>query len=379
MATICLNMIVKNEASVVTRCLDSVLPYIHSWAILDTGSTDGTQDIIRNHLAGLPGDLHERPWTDFGRARTQAIELAGTRADYLLFMDADDLLVCPPGFAFPPLVADGYALRFLIGDEGAEQTFLRACLVATRLSWSYKGVLHEGLDCPDSRVIHRLDGPVIRAATSFTRRGDQDRFHRDAQILEAALLDEPGNSRYVFYLAQTYWGAGRLEEALAAYLRRAVMGEWDEEVYCSLLQAAVLMEQLGRPDATVLQAYLKAYQARPTRAEPLCALARFCRSRGDFILGMMFASQALAIPKPPDLLVLDEAVYRWRSLDEYGMNAFCAGRLQEARDACRRLLSGGGLPASERVRVTANLRTVEDHLGPMGFQASPDVPFQKPA
>jgi glycosyltransferase involved in cell wall biosynthesis len=46
-------MIVKNEAKAIRRCLDSVLPHIHSWVIMDTGSTDGTQNIIREHLAAL--------------------------------------------------------------------------------------------------------------------------------------------------------------------------------------------------------------------------------------------------------------------------------------------------------------------------------------
>jgi len=44
--TVCLNMIVKNESEVITRCLKSVLPLIDYWVISDTGSTDGTQKII---------------------------------------------------------------------------------------------------------------------------------------------------------------------------------------------------------------------------------------------------------------------------------------------------------------------------------------------
>ena len=43
MSTICLNMIVKNEAPVIGRCLASVLPFVDRWVIVDTGSTDGTQ------------------------------------------------------------------------------------------------------------------------------------------------------------------------------------------------------------------------------------------------------------------------------------------------------------------------------------------------
>lgn len=140
MPTICLNMIVKNETRVILRCLDSVLPYIQAWAILDTGSTDGTQDLIRQHLGHLPGMLSEAPWTNFGETRTQALQCVGDLADYILIMDADDIFQCPAGFAFPPLTADAYSLELLAGGTCS---FRRTCLVKAGLPWHYVGVLHE--------------------------------------------------------------------------------------------------------------------------------------------------------------------------------------------------------------------------------------------
>jgi len=50
MKTLGLMMIVKNEKDVILRCLKSVLPIIDYWTIVDTGSTDGTQDIIKSFL-----------------------------------------------------------------------------------------------------------------------------------------------------------------------------------------------------------------------------------------------------------------------------------------------------------------------------------------
>ena len=96
---LCLNMIVKNEALVIRRCLDSVRPIIDHWVIVDTGSTDGTQDIIREHLRDLPGELHERPWRNFAHNRSEALELARGRSDYTLIIDADDTLEIAPGTA----------------------------------------------------------------------------------------------------------------------------------------------------------------------------------------------------------------------------------------------------------------------------------------
>ncbi|MGW8881862.1 glycosyltransferase, partial [Streptomyces mirabilis] len=88
-STVCLNMIVKNEAPVIRRCLESVRPLIDTWVILDTGSTDGTQDVIRDVFSDLPGALHESPWKGYDGSRSEAIDLARAEADYLLFIDAD--------------------------------------------------------------------------------------------------------------------------------------------------------------------------------------------------------------------------------------------------------------------------------------------------
>src|SRR6201993_3432328 len=107
---ICLNMIVRNEAHIIGETLDSVAPYISSWVIVDTGSDDGTQELIRNHMArlGIPGELHERPWRNFGHNRTEALNLAQGHGDYIWVIDADDTVVGAPEFT--ELRADVYEL-----------------------------------------------------------------------------------------------------------------------------------------------------------------------------------------------------------------------------------------------------------------------------
>ena len=80
--TICLNMIIKDEAPVIRRCLESVKPFIDRWVIVDTGSTDNTRELVREIMAGLPGELHERPWKNFGHNRNEALSLAARSGDY---------------------------------------------------------------------------------------------------------------------------------------------------------------------------------------------------------------------------------------------------------------------------------------------------------
>src|SRR5258707_10229496 len=113
--TICLNMIVRNEAPVIRRCLDSVIPVIDPWVIVDTGSTDGTQQIIREHLGAIPGELLERPWVNFAHNRTEALQTAFGRADYILVIDADETIECDAGFIMPHLTADSYNVEMRYG------------------------------------------------------------------------------------------------------------------------------------------------------------------------------------------------------------------------------------------------------------------------
>lgn len=143
MPRICLNMIVKNEAPVIERCLASVKPWIDHWVIVDTGSSDGTQARIREFMKDVPGELHERPWRDFAFNRNQALDLARAKGDLVLFIDADETLAVPEGFVWPALPADGYQLQ--CNSNG--WNYFRNSLVATRLPWRWEGVLHEYLTC----------------------------------------------------------------------------------------------------------------------------------------------------------------------------------------------------------------------------------------
>ena len=76
MPTLCLTMIVKNEMGVLKRAFDSVVDYLDYWCIHDTGSTDGTQEFIKTYFKekGIPGELFETPWKNFGYNRTLAVQ-----------------------------------------------------------------------------------------------------------------------------------------------------------------------------------------------------------------------------------------------------------------------------------------------------------------
>uniref|UniRef100_UPI0035B3860B glycosyltransferase n=1 Tax=Aestuariivirga sp. TaxID=2650926 RepID=UPI0035B3860B len=230
--TVCLCMIVKNEAPVIARCLASVRPLITHWVIVDTGSTDGTQDIVRRELADLPGKLHERPWKDFAHNRSKALALARPHGDYSLVIDADDALELPAGTRLPLLSEDCYTLDI---RDGA-LLYQRKQLVSNRLRWFYRGVLHEFIDSEGPHGTGHVE-IVMRRNHDGARRRDPETYRRDAKILERALRSEADpflKTRYTFYLAQSYRDCGEPEKAITHYLDRARLGGWQEEVFVSL-------------------------------------------------------------------------------------------------------------------------------------------------
>ena len=359
MSTICLNMIVKDEAPVIRRCLGSVKPFIDAWVIVDTGSSDGTQDLIRQELAGIPGELHERPWVDFATNRTAAIRLAGRRCDYLYVIDADEELQLPEGWRRPVLEAEAYSLRYRYQNLAYD----RISLVKADLPWRYEGVLHEYLECGRPVKAIPLDGPVVICRPEGARSRDPEKFVKDALLLENALRKEPDNLRYRVYLAQSYRDAGDLEKALANYSARAAQGGWEEEVYVARLNIARLKERLDAGPAEVARAYQEAHVCRPARAEALVDLARYHRLRGEHPLAYLYARAAAELEPSADVLFVETDASEWRALDERAIAAYWVGRFAESLELCERLLGEGVLPEGERVRVETNRQFAMNALG----------------
>ncbi|GAA3394655.1 tetratricopeptide repeat-containing glycosyltransferase [Streptomyces roseoviridis] len=339
-------MIVKNEAAVIERCLTSVRPLVDTWVVSDTGSTDGTQDLIRAALQGIPGELREEPWVDFGHNRSLNIARARGRADYLLLLDADHVL--HQDGPLPELTADAYLLR----HRGALEYRIKR-LVRGDLPWRYEGVTHEYLTADRDHVQQNLDALVVEDHADGGSR--HDKFERDARLLRAELARDPSNPRTVFYLAQTLRDSGgRAKEAAALYERRAAMGGWGEEVYYSLLQAGVLAAASG-DWPTAQDAFVRAWESRPQRLEACYELASGLRRMNRHHAAHAIVSSVLDRPQPAeDVLFLQPWVYRWGLLFEYSITAYWVGDHQASLAACDRLLGLPDLPAPYRQQTRAN-------------------------
>ena len=63
-------MIVKNESSIIERCLESVKDIVSHVCITDTGSNDNTVEIIENWILNGRGSVFHEEWKDFGYNRS---------------------------------------------------------------------------------------------------------------------------------------------------------------------------------------------------------------------------------------------------------------------------------------------------------------------
>lgn len=352
-------MIVKDEAHVIGQSLDSVARFVDYWVIVDTGSQDGTPDAIREHMRrlGIPGELHQRPWRNFGHNRSEALTLAQGHCDYILVMDADDIAVGTPDFAGTE--ADGYLVCLDAGREGMLSHW-RKQIFRNGAPWRYTGVIHEFADCDGPHTVERLRGGFGIWTGQHGARSLQsgNKFERDRDVLLAEVESHPDDARSTYYLARTYEWLGDFANARAWYERRSQMGGWDQEVACAMYKLAEMMDKTGEPWAAVQDAYLKAFAYRPVRPEALSAIALHYRRAGEYDLGYLFAAHAAQIELPDTEVATVVDNSRWIALDEQAVCASWTGRQAEGLTIWRRLLSRDDIPESDRDRIRAN----RDHV-----------------
>ena len=357
---IVLTMIVKNEAHVLERCIAAIRPVIDAWCIVDTGSTDGTQDLARRLLADLPGELHERVWQDFAHNRTEALALARPLGEYSLMIDAD--VVCEidePSRSQElrsQLTADLYDVTII---DGAIE-YYRPLLTSTALTFGYRGVLHEALSSPAGAVAGGpLPGTRYRSRFDGARSQNPRKFLDDAALLESVIADGRDLDllpRHTFYLAQSYRDAGMPDKALAVYEQRAAMTDvWVEERAVAWTWVGHLRRRLDEPVERVLDAYLHAFDCAPWRAEAMYHAANTARAADRLPTAYAFARAGFVVPRPERALFLEPDVYDWKIAYELCIAAYYANQPSVGAEACRRVLACPDVPAPERAAAEGNL------------------------
>lgn len=303
-STICLNMIVKNEEKNIVRLFNSVKGIIDDYIIVDTGSTDSTITLIEN--CGINGRVFSEPFKNFEYNRTHAIKMAEkySNSDYLLFLDADMVLM-NNDFTIDDIKSyDVIQLKQVTSSK----MYSNIRIAKRNIGMTYVGVTHEYQDYDTSKY---KTGHISTLWINDIGDGGakNDKFERDIRLLLQGIVDEPNNPRYYFYLAQSYKDIGKNEEACEYYKKRSKMGGYQDEIWYSYYMLQKCSLNLKNFENFKFWGK-KAYQFNKNRAEPIYEFVKYYRTHNLYGKAYKYYKIGSKIPLPPNGLFVEYKIYK---------------------------------------------------------------------
>lgn len=197
-------IICKNEAHIILKTLESTRQLASEWIVYDTGSTDGTVEMVRNWGATL---VHGE-WLGYGSSKRKAIELA--RHDWILNLDSDEVL-SDEAISFlssanlsDPAQAFNFPYRHFIGNRcikyGEFGGDWHVRLFNRKLVHWNDLPVHEQLQIPAEVRTVRVAGPILH----YTMKDTQDFAEK--------------TMKYAFMNAQSYHARGKRSGWIKQYI-----------------------------------------------------------------------------------------------------------------------------------------------------------------
>lgn len=326
---------IKNEAESIRATLQPLADGgIKHYIILDTGSSDGTQELVRKFFKDNNiehGHLFEKPFVDFATSRNHALEFCEQlfpNAEFMLMLDADWYLqnvegllkFCEKNKRITPW--RGYFINLHV--QGTPQEFCVPRLITGKRGVRFIGAVHEYFNTGSNEKVP-LDIYFIYAPSEKGKRSSAERWKRDCKLLLKSHQEDPSNPRTIFYLAQSYACLNDWSNALKYYDLRTKYNEGcPEEKYLSWYYAGLMVLKLAEFSPVykwpaALGYLIGASALRPHRAEPLVHIARQYCLENNMQLAYMFARSAITLPYPTeDIGFIEKDVYDFARYDVLG-------------------------------------------------------------
>lgn len=321
MISVSLCMIVRDEEAVLSRCLDSVKDVVDEIVIVDTGSQDRTREIALQYT----DRVFEFPWIhDFSAARNFSFEQA--KMDYILWLDADDVLPDPEGFRqmlrqLPP-EADTVMLPYQTAfDQEGKPTFwfYRERLMRRDPRALWKGAVHEVIT--PFGVTLRRDVPVrhLKPPAPYSRRNLE--IYQD-QLAQGKSF-EP---RDQFYYARELYYHREYNEAISQLEKYLEGAGWVENQIEACMVLASCHEAQGR-QLNAIRALCSSFVYDRPRPAVCCRLGKIFTQQSKWEQAVFWYHTALDTPR-------QEESGAFISEDDTGylpciQLAFCYGKLKQ--------------------------------------------------
>jgi glycosyltransferase involved in cell wall biosynthesis len=309
--TISASIIVKNEESVIARCIDSALRFADEIVIVDTGSTDGTKDIVAAYPSvklfdseHFNADTHYSDF-QFNVAKNEAI--ARTTGDWVVWLDADDWIDEESAKRIRRLAETEetclFSFRIITGAIQLEhcRMFRNGVGIGFDLNHSCheflltKGypnyVRHEVVvaHAPGKRTINAVDRNLAIMENDYNNRGLR-------------------TSRICFYLGQAYRDKGDKDKALEFFREYLKKSNWREERFFARLYVARLYLE-NKDRAAAREESFRALAEDPRFAEAYCMLGDIALEEKKYSEAQGWYSMAKLTPVPDAKMFMCPALY----------------------------------------------------------------------
>lgn len=297
MVTISLCMIVKNEESVLERCLDSVSELVDEIIIVDTGSTDKTKQIAEK----FTDKVFDFTWIDdFSAARNFAFEKAAM--DYILWLDADDIILPEDKVKFMELkeeldpMTDVVMMRYNIGfDEKGRVVFsyFRERLIKRSRNFKWFEPVHEYL---------QFNGQIIHSDIGITHaKLEQGKSNRNIHIYENLLANgKKLSTRGTYYYARELKDNKHYKEAIKRFSEFLDSGlGWVEDNIMACSEIAKCYQFTGEPEKA-LQSMMRSFQYDTPRGELCCQIGSYFKEKAKYRQAVFWFELVFRLQKPQD-------------------------------------------------------------------------------
>lgn len=366
MGKLALNFICKDESHVIKNMLESCKGITDLIVVNDTGSTDGTQEIIRNFGKenNIPTYVFERAFDDFEKSRNHAmqklrdvVEELGWNPDQVhgYWFDCDETLVIDSKFNKNQFTKDLYMINTYIGQmKYTRNTFFK---VSKPFRWY--GPIHEFIVCDDKNITSGLaeNIHVDVKMTGASWQGDiPTKYKNHAFVLEKYIDANRQDPRWIFYTAQSYHDSASLPEnkeeneermrrSMKYYKERISRTDgYAEEIFYSQYRIGTIMRVLEEPWNLTHQELLKAYAMDPLRGESIKTIIDYYLQVNEWNMAYLYTKFAKVNfhgknPYPTRLLFVDEALYVWKFAEAHAAACFYTGRMDEAKATYQEILN----------------------------------------
>ena len=358
--TIAVYAIAKNEAKFVNRWVDN-MGEADSIFVLDTGSTDGTQDMFRSR--GVTVKEHRMQVMDFGAARNMAMAMAKeSGADILVCTDIDEVF------------SKGWADKVRKAFKDNPEATTAACKFITKFN-------PDGTPC-DSMHYWKIHRPCAGAVWN-ARVHEYLTYHNQVEVfIDDIILEhhpDPNKSRgqyidllrieadtradprSVHYYGRELMFAGLYHAAIKQFVHYLGMPDanWNKERAYTMRYIGRCYGWLKEYDSAIVWFLRAAEECREMR-EPLCDLSDLAMTLKDWNLCTWAAMEALKRKNRDRHYFTEEACWTWKPYDNLSVGLYNRGRKQEALMYAEEALRQS--PSNERIakNIESIRKEVED-------------------